>query len=137
MEIIIHFVIAAILAGILFPFFSWYSLFAFIGGVLIDFDHYLAYIIKFRSLNFLKAYNYFKGKDFKKHEYTLFIFHSMELFILLIVLSYFNRIILIITIGMAVHYAADFIYEINLSGRLLKNWWTIKWINKIRKKTKD
>lgn len=137
MEIIVHFFISAILAGLLFLFFGWYSLLAFVGGVLIDIDHYILYFFIHKNFNLKKAYYYFKDRNFDKHYFLLYVFHSMELLIVMIIISFYNKIILIITLGMALHYAADFIYELQVSGHFIKNWWTITWLRKIIKKNNE
>lgn len=109
----IHLVVSLILAAILFPFFGLYSLFALVGGYLVDVDHLIFYWIKFKSLNIKQAYRYFRGilqrKDVEEHNTVIAVFHSLELMGLLIVLSFYHIVFFVILIGLIVHVILDMI----------------------------
>lgn len=80
MDIWIHTITSIILTGILWPVYGFWSLFAIVGGVLVDFDHLLWHIAKTKRINILKAYKYCKKieitKDVKEYEKTYMIFHN-------------------------------------------------------------
>jgi len=127
MSILIHLIASIILALLLFAYFGWYSMLVFVGGVLIDVDHYLSYVIKFKIANIFKSYFYFRKREF----FGIFcVFHSLELLFVLVIISLFSKIVWLITIGLFVHYILDFIYELNLAGRLIKNWSLVLWVGK-------
>ena len=97
------------------------SLFVALASFLIDLDHYLFYIIKDKQFNFKKTYNYLKevnkklvsGKMKKKDRPKIFlIFHSIEFFVLLILLAYFfNSVILyLLFISFLFHFLCDLVY---------------------------
>jgi|ETN01SMinimDraft_4_1059930.scaffolds.fasta_scaffold71989_2 hypothetical protein len=121
MSILIHFLTSLLLALILSIFYGWYSLWAFVGGVLVDVDHYLLYVSKFRNINLKKIYHYYavEGCYFKG---MYCVFHSFELILLLGALSFFSEIVLIITIGLFLHYVLDIIFELKYCGKTIKNW---------------
>jgi hypothetical protein len=107
-----HFIASTILSVILYPFFGISSVLVYIGGWLIDLDHMIYYAIKFRSLNYFKANKYFRelrpsGKK------IINIFHTAEVWSLMIILSFFNTYALIITLGLALHIIMDFVYQIH------------------------
>lgn len=106
MLILTHFLVSLILALGLFPIYKWYVLIIPIVGTLMDLDHVPYYIIRFKSLNPIKAYNYFKGKIECK---DLAILHTVELLIVLFIFSFYNKIILIIFLTVLLHIMLDFI----------------------------
>lgn len=115
MLLLTHFIISLVLVAILFPFFSFYSFIALIGGFLIDVDHLIFYYIKFRNLNFRRAHNYFKNialkEDFKRYKKVVRIFHSIEFIILIIILSFYRKIFFILLIGIIAHLTMDIIQD--------------------------
>jgi len=127
MSILVHLIASIILASLLYMYFGWYSLLVFIGGVLIDIDHYLNYIIKFKKIDIFKSYFYFRSRKF----FGLFcIFHSFELFFILLIASFFSKVIWIIAMGFFIHFVLDLIYEFGAAGRLVKNWSLILWLGR-------
>ncbi len=121
MNVIIHLLTSIILSFVLFPFVGYHSLWAVVGGFLIDFDHYLYYIFAFKSLSLKKAYVYHDNIDKRKTKVNdiLHIFHTIEFWlfmILVIILSYIYDIkfifymFLITLLGMALHIILDFIH---------------------------
>ena len=127
MSILIHLIASIILASLLYMYFGWYSLLVFIGGVLIDLDHYLNYILKFRKIDIIKSYSYFRDGD---HFDVFCIFHSFELFFILLIASFFSKVIWIIAMGFFIHFVLDLIYEFGAAGRLVKNWSLILWLRR-------
>ena len=101
-----HFITTLILSIILYPLFHLNVLWFFIGGFLIDFDHYLYYVLKYKSINFKKAYNYYLKKQ---DELFLMLFHTIEFWILLILLSSYSQIFIFILIGLVPHLTLDYI----------------------------
>jgi len=91
-----------------------YVLVFFFSAFLIDFDHYLAFMIEKRSLNLKKAYDYFVelGKKCERGEIRgpLCIFHTVEFLIVFAVISYFNLVIFAILAGFVFHISADVIH---------------------------
>ena len=130
MQIIVHLITSIILALLLFAYFGWYSLLIFIGGVLIDIDHYFIYIIKHKKINILKSYVYFRDRDIREAFNVFCVFHLFELFIILLIASFFSKIVWIIAAGFFVHYVLDIIYEFGFGGGLIKNWSLITWLRK-------
>ena len=106
MLILTHFLISLILALGLFPIYKWYVLIIPIVGTAMDLDHFPAYFIKFKNLNLIKAYNYFKGETKCK---DLAVLHTVELLIILFIFSFYNRIILIVFLTMLLHMVLDLI----------------------------
>ena len=91
----------------------------FFATVFIDFDHYLWYVYRKKSFNLIKAYFWFKEKRKKwlqlsekereKHRRAYLIFHSIEFWILLFLLSFMNKLFLFILIGVLFHMIFDYI----------------------------
>ncbi len=85
----------------------------FFSTFLFDVDHYLAYIIRKKDFSFKKSYRFFVESRYKaiekpKKRPFLFISHTIEFLILMIILSFFNKTILYMTIGLLFHSILDF-----------------------------
>lgn len=106
-----HFIASTILFIILYPFFGVSSVLAYIGGWLIDLDHMLYYAVKFRSLNYFKANRYFRELK-PSGKKIINVFHTTEVWLLMLILSFLNTYALIITLGLALHIILDFLYQI-------------------------
>ena len=91
----------------------------FLSSILIDIDHYLLFIIKEKNLSLKKAYKWFHerrrkwlvlNKNEKKwYKHSLFIFHGIEFFILLIILANHINLIWFVLIGITIHMVLDYI----------------------------
>lgn len=91
----------------------------FLASVFIDFDHYIWYFYRKKSLNLKKAYYWFKKKkhdwlklsekEREKYNRAYLVFHSIEFWILLLILYFVNKIFLFILIGVLFHMIFDFI----------------------------
>ena len=100
-----HVLFGAIFSVIIFSVFHitiFKTTLIFLSSFLIDFDHYLWYVFNKKSLNLKKAYNWFisHSKKFllldseKRKEYKMpnFIFHGLEFWIIIFVLSLYFRL---------------------------------------------
>jgi len=116
MILLAHFIASIFLATALFPYFGAYSLLVFVGGFLIDLDHVVFFYMKFRQINPLKMYIYFrqigKKKKFKTYEQVFRPFHTIEIAVLMMVSSFFSQTMLIIAAGYFVHMLMDYSYEL-------------------------
>ncbi|MBR9706752.1 hypothetical protein GOV14_06975 [Candidatus Pacearchaeota archaeon] len=118
-----HFIIGIILSVAIytiFPFIGFFNtLIIFLSSVFIDFDHYLLYIFRkknispfrfwswsIKTIKMLKKMPPAKRKKFKK---PLFIFHVIEFWILLGVLSFFWNFFIFVLLGIAIHMIADWV----------------------------
>jgi len=110
----VHIILSAILSLILVPIFGIYSLLIFLGGVLIDVDHYLEYAVRKKDLSLIKAYK--EGMMFYRKSIrlgrpirinVLHIFHTLEFLIIFMLLSFFSKIISILLIGILFHIVLD------------------------------
>lgn len=94
----------------------------FLGSVIIDFDHVIFYYLR-KKKNPFDAYKWFSDceKKFKKlsekqkekYEKPLIIFHGMEFWFLVMLLSLIDSIFLWFLIGIAIHIILDFIEMIH------------------------
>lgn len=114
-----HFISSTILTLLLYPLIGFYSLWAFVGGYLIDFDHYLWSMYRNKSFSLIKAYKYHFGRHKQKNyeKDLLHVFHTWEFIVLMIVLSiisytlkleFFYYMFSITLLGMTLHLALDF-----------------------------
>ncbi len=87
---------------------------------LIDVDHYAFYVLAKHDFNLRRAYHFFAHQDKsyykQKSEYRapLCAFHTVEVLLLVIVLSFYYKIALYILIGMLLHFIGDFYHTIIL-----------------------
>lgn len=142
MNISIHLITSLILTAILWPFIGPYSLWAIVGGYLIDFDHYIHVGFKFGKWNLRDSYHFhiqYLCKKAKKNREILHIFHTVEFLVFMVIMilfAYLNEwrsifyMFAITLIGMAMHIILDLIGGIiknNLQVRAISIIW---WINK-------
>ncbi len=130
-----HFVLGAIFSILVYTLFQitpTQAIIIFLASFLIDFDHYLIYVIDKKNLSLKKSYKYFSQHKEKwvklskqqKNQYKnyLLIFHGIEFIILLLVLSFLSNIFLYILIGILFHLFLDYIdiiyYKGNISSKL-------------------
>ena len=122
----VHVVFSTILAYLFYPVFGWKIIFIYVGGVLIDIDHYLWYIYKVKDLDIFKCYKYYieshKIKNFDKDKGALMIFHTVEFLLLIVFLAFYFEIALAFFTGLIVHYILDIIFLIFVvKGFILKH----------------
>jgi len=99
-----HFIYSLIFCIILFPFLKYWTIVIFLSGTLIDVDHYLYYILKFKDWSFRKAYHYHvKVIPIEK----LHIFHTIEFYLLCFSLVFFNLFFVFIFLGISFHMVLD------------------------------
>jgi len=88
----------------------------FLSSILIDFDHYLFYVIRKKNLSLVKAYHYCRyeledklKKSGKKQE-LLIIFHTIESFAFLFILSLVYGLFWAVFFGSVFHMVLDIIH---------------------------
>ncbi|MBI2657432.1 hypothetical protein HYX08_01925 [Candidatus Woesearchaeota archaeon] len=132
MKPLAHFIASLALAALLYPVLGWKAMLIFAGGVLIDIDHYLWYVYKYRKIGFFKAYRFFSkntdARDFSNFEGILLLFHTVEFLLVSVVLSFYSRLALAFTAGLILHYGLDTIYLYRIAGRFIVNHSLIHWI---------
>ena len=134
MKAAVHFVASAILAASLYPIFGLKALLIFAGGFLIDIDHYLWYIYKYRNLSLSDCYGHYmiqvERNDFTLNNGILLIFHTAEFLTAIAVIALFSQYVIIFSIGLLSHYLLDLIWHIAVPKRVIANhsilWWLIK-----------
>ena len=106
-----HFLFGLIISLLLYPVYGINVLIIFFTNILLDVDHYILYIFKFRSFNMLKANKYFIN-----HVGTSFLFlHTAEFVILLLIFSLYSDFAFFILIGVALHLLLDIRDEFRFS----------------------
>jgi uncharacterized Tic20 family protein len=119
-----HLIIGAVISFILWLLFPSFftpvnSLIIFLSSVFIDVDHYLYYVHKKKDWSLKKAYRWFvderkiwlnlSKKERKNYKITIMIFHGVELWVILALLIFINKIFLFVLIGIFIHMVIDFI----------------------------
>jgi len=77
---------------------------------LIDVDHYIVYICKFKSFDIFKARKYFIGKK----NSSLLIFHTSEFLLVLLLFSFYYRLAFFVLVGVLAHFLLDIYNEIGV-----------------------
>ena len=108
MKISMHFLISFVFMAALYPFFKEAVLYIFVGGVLVDIDHYFWYVLKLKTItfSFKKVMKYYDDKDFKD---ILNIFHTVEFVIAFFLFCLYFKLYLLY-LGYVVHLLMDFVY---------------------------
>ena len=134
-----HFLASLALAAVFYQFFGRNALAIFAGGVLIDIDHYIWYILKHKKINMARCYKFYAyeaaKKDFKDVTGSLMVFHTLEFTALCVLLSFYSTLALMFTAGLLLHYFLDLIFLYLVPKRFIANhslvWWMIKNFQKI------
>jgi len=115
----IHFITSVLLAIFLYPFYGLNSLFVLIGGFLIDIDHYLYTLLKFKNLSIIDSYKFYTGRRIKKRfGKVMLLFHNLEFLSIMAILSFFSNTFYLITLGVMLHYLLDFIEQFFVLGKV-------------------
>lgn len=111
--------ITSIFLFLIFPITILEASIIFLSSFLIDFDHYLFYIYKNRDFNLKNSFNNFikRGKKYRKLskeqrnkiKQPIFLFHGIEFWSLLLILSFIHKIFLFILTGIFIHMTLDYI----------------------------
>jgi hypothetical protein len=116
--ILTHFIVTSILAVALFKFFGWAVLLLYVGGVLIDMDHYLYSLFVYKEISIIKSYKYFRQvsvqKNIRIYNTIIRIFHNVEFLVLIGIGAFFSRYVFIIAIGVYSHILMDIISELKI-----------------------
>ncbi|MFH0977830.1 MAG: hypothetical protein V1837_00875 [Candidatus Woesearchaeota archaeon] len=115
-----HLWTSLLLAIALYPFFGIASGLAIAGGVLLDIDHYVFDYFKFKRPSLKKWYamhkEALKTRRFKHIKNNLYIFHTIELMAIFLVLGFINRWAEIILFGIILHRLLDAIQTKHVAG---------------------
>ncbi|OIO62625.1 hypothetical protein COY26_02580 [Candidatus Woesearchaeota archaeon CG_4_10_14_0_2_um_filter_33_10] len=95
-----------IVSSALYPIYGINVLIIFFTNILLDVDHYILYIFKFKSFDIVKAHNYF----FNEEKSFLLFFHTVEFLLVLLILSLSFKLVFFVLIGVVIHLLLD-IYE--------------------------
>ena len=129
-----HLLVSSILAAILYPIFQWKVLLIFVGGVLIDADHYLWYIYKYKKFNLVDSYKFYlknmEINDFSNVTGILLIFHTIEFLLIMVLSSFYIKFAFIFTIGLLSHYLLDLIFLYSVPKRFIVDHSMTHWIVK-------
>ncbi len=100
-----------------------YVIFFILWGILIDIDHIFLFIFKYKTLSIQKIWR-ISEKLRKKMEAKLYIFHSPEINIILLIISFFNKLALIIFLSNIIHITLDTIehYKAHKNFKWFKEW---------------
>ena len=131
MDLRFHFLACTILTIIFYPVFGLYSLLVFIGGFFVDADHYLYTAIVTRNIGLKKAYLFYKT-PWEKRKLILHVFHTVEIWALLLVMSFFYKEAAIISAGLVIHMIMDFFdsYRLGYQVSDIRATSILEWIKK-------
>jgi hypothetical protein len=110
MEMNVHLLTSVVLAIVLYPVFGWVSVFVVVGGFLVDFDHYLLYIIRTGDWSLKKSIIYYRKRKFAVKRPVLHIFHTVEAYIVLLAFALYFRPFLLVLLGFKLHMLLDFVH---------------------------
>ena len=106
-----HFIVSLLVSSIIINENKIGAVLFFLGSFVIDVDHYILYIIKYRSLNIKKAYQRFienaKNKSPEKSRKFMKVFHSIEFYLMILLISLFIPLIWFLFAGVIVHLIMD------------------------------
>lgn len=90
-------------------------------NALMDMDHYLWYLLRFRDWSPKRALKFFRAKKADDY-YCLCVFHTLEAIALYVVCLWMNGLIFWISAGCLLHIVLDVAYSIWDRGLLRRKW---------------
>jgi len=108
--------ISALLCIPLYIFYGPWSLLFLAGGVLIDIDHYIFYVVKKKDFSIKRMYDYCIDSTYN---HIFCIFHNIEFVTLLLIISVIIPLFSMLTAGVIIHLIIDLI-SVYYKGRLRK-----------------
>ncbi|GEM_PF-3401594 len=120
-----HFFVGLIVSLALYPLYGLNVLVIFFVNLLLDFDHYVVYIFKFKSFDMIKAHNYF----FNEEKPFLLFFHTVEFLLVLLLLSFYFKLAFFVLMGALAHLLLDSYEELreDYIGRFPSMlWWYLR-----------
>lgn len=134
----VHLLTSLILAGLLYPVFKWKVVLILVGGFLIDVDHYILYIYRFRKFNFIECNHYFTTEAEKNNHSDVMgvclAFHTIEFFLIVILLAFYYKVLWILVIGLVSHYLWDLYYIIIVVRQYVVDYSFLHWLYKHKQK---
>ncbi|MFC1741653.1 hypothetical protein ACFL3V_03905 [Nanoarchaeota archaeon] len=112
-----HFFSSIALTAVLYPFFGWASLMAFVGGFIVDIDHYFYFVLRKRSLSPRGAWKYYYERKLMADRPMINIFHTAEAFVAVGVFALFSTPAMILAAGFLMHMILDF------TETIYNDWW--------------
>ncbi len=106
-----HFLLGLIFSSILvylYKFSIFGGMIILASSILIDLDHYLVYLIRYKDFSVSRAYNWHKSLD-SEHKPFMHLFHSVEFILLIGALSFLSDTFLLIFLGLLFHSFLDII----------------------------
>ena len=120
--------IASILIYFLFNITLFQTAIVFISSLLIDIDHYLLYIFRKKDFSLINSIKYFKERrkrwllmkpeKRKHHKRAIFIFHGIEFWLLLVIISIYFNLIWFVLLGILIHIFLDYLDIIYINDSL-------------------
>ena len=106
-----HFAYAVIPAIAIYFYNPFYAILFLASTILTDIDHYIAYVLAFKKYNIISSINFYPEKlrpYLKRTNANVFlIFHNIETFIILLIISAFFPPAYFIFFGISMHYLLD------------------------------
>lgn len=120
----------------LLPFIGLEALYFFLGSILIDVDHYITYVTKFKSFSINGMFEFY-DEIFSVRESRdylgLTIFHTVEFLAFVCLLSFFFPWLWFVWLGMVFHWTLDLIYLYEPNIRSIRALSIIEYLVKIRR----
>lgn len=121
-----HILYSTIFCIVLIPIFGfWDSLIVFLAAIFIDTDHYIRYVFITKDWSIKNSIKYYYDKT-KKRYHELYILHTLEFWLLLLLLGFYSPVFTFILLGVLYHMVLDFIdmfqkkyYEIRIYSVVL------------------
>lgn len=115
MHITHHLILGLIISILFYPIVGLNFVIIFLASTVIDIDHYLSYIIRFKNWDYTTAYryhmdrhnDYIKSKGTLKQGKTLCFFHTMEVLGIFFIAAFYSNFILLISLGLLIHIIFD------------------------------
>lgn len=110
----------------------WYGLLFLTGSFLIDFDHYMIYVLSLKDFSLRRAIKFFEEKIMliaKKKKIMVFLpFHNIETFVFMLIISAFIPVLYFLFFGMVFHYGLDLCYDYLIFKRFVREFSIIGYI---------
>lgn len=107
-----------------------------VGSILIDFDHYIFYVVSFKKFSVKGMFKYFERLFSVRDRVPyggLNIFHTIDFFVLMGVASYYLPFLFYVLMGLIYHFILDVIYLSKYRHTFSRAYFIIEHFVRVRK----
>ena len=126
-----HLFLSLLLVLVLYPFLGKIVWIAYLSSILIDIDHLYVYYKKVKKYGFKQTLKYAIGINKESVDVlkiSLYPLHTIEFFILILILSIYYPIFILIFVGLIYHLIIDLLWDFGMYNKYWKYYSVVQYL---------